>query len=175
MYKESGKEVMKRAQNFKDTMKIEEDKVKSLESSLLFQNQQIAELKIVTASKDSEIKELKSQLEIVEVLERSITVKDKHIEEIEMKNKSKDTEIENLNIKLNNMEEKLEVTEEILKQRELEEEEWDESDDSSSDTKEEAQNSSEDESGSMNINHVKSIPQKQFSLSTVVLIVEKKF
>ena len=45
---------MKRAQHFKDTMKIEEDKVKSLESSLF-----IAELKIVTASKDSEIKELK--------------------------------------------------------------------------------------------------------------------
>ena len=58
------------------------------------------------------------------------------------------------------MEEKLKVTEEILKQRELEEEEWDESDDCSSNTEKEAQNSSEDESGSMNINHVKSIPQK---------------
>ena len=140
-------------------MKIEEDKVKSLESSLLFKNQQIAELKIVTASKDSEIKELKSKLEIVEVLKRSIIVRDKHIKEIEMNHKSKDTEIENLNIKPNNMEEKLEVTEEILKQREIEEEEWDESEDSTSDTEEEAQNSPEDESGSMNINHVKSIPQ----------------
>ena len=71
------------------------------------------------------------------------------------------------------MEEKLEVTEEILKQRELEEEEWDESEESSSGTEEEAQNSPEDESGSMNINHVKSIPQK-VSLNSVVLIVEKK-
>ena len=53
MYKESGKEVMKRAQHLKNTIKIKEDKVKSLESSLLFQNQQIAELKVVTASKDS--------------------------------------------------------------------------------------------------------------------------
>ena len=58
------------------------------------------------------------------------------------------------------MEEKLEVTEEILKQRELEEEEWDVSEDSSFDTEEEAQNSPEDKSGSTNINHVKSIPQK---------------
>ena len=55
-----------------------------------------------------------------------------------MNNKSKNTEIE-----LNSIEEKLEVTEEILKQRELEEEDWDESEDSSSDTEEEAQNSSE--------------------------------
>ena len=60
---------------------------------MLFQNQQIAKLKIVTASKDSEIKELKSKLEIVVVLERSIRVKDKHREEIEMNNKSKDIEI----------------------------------------------------------------------------------
>ena len=112
-------------------MEYRRGKIKSLESSLLFQNQQIAELKIVTASKDSEIKELKSKFEIVEVLERSIIMRDKHIEEIEMNNKSKDTEIENLSIKLNNMEEKLKVTEEILKQRELEEEEWDESEDSS--------------------------------------------
>ena len=36
-YKESEKEVMKRGQHFKDTLKIEEEKVKSLESSLLFQ------------------------------------------------------------------------------------------------------------------------------------------
>ena len=93
----------------------------------------------VANGEDSEIKELKSQLEIVEVLEKSIIVKNKHIEEVEMNNKSKDSEIKVLNIKLSEMEEKLEVTEEILKQRELEEEEWDESDDSSSDTKEEAQ------------------------------------
>ena len=58
------------------------------------------------------------------------------------------------------MEEKLEVTEEILKQRELEEEEWYESEDSSSDTEEEAQNSPEDESSSTDLSHVKSIPQK---------------
>ena len=70
------------------------------------------------------------------------------------------------------MEEKFEVTVEIIKQRE--EEEWDESEDSSSDTEEEPQNSPEDESGSMNINHVKSIPQKKVSLYTVVLVVEKK-
>ena len=92
-HKESGKEVMKKVQHLKDTRKIEKDKVNSLESPLLFQNQQIAELKIFTASKNSEIKELKSKLEIVEVLERSIIVRDKHIEEIEMNNKSKDTEI----------------------------------------------------------------------------------
>ena len=71
---------MKKAQHFKDTMKIDEDKVKELKSSLLFQNKKIAQLNNFTESKDSEIKELKSLLEIVEVLERSITVKDKHIE-----------------------------------------------------------------------------------------------
>ena len=93
MYSGSGEEVTKRAQNYKDTMKIKEDKVKALESSLLFQNQQIAELKSVTAIKDSEIKVLKSQLEIIEVLKRSILVKDKHIEEVEINNKSMDTKI----------------------------------------------------------------------------------
>ena len=56
------------------------------------------------------------------------------------------------------------MTEEILKQRELEEEEWDASEDISSDIEEEAQNSPEDESGSTNISHVKSIPQKSPSL-----------
>ena len=81
MYKESGKQVLKKTQHFKETRKIAEDKVKYFESSLLFQTQQIAELKIVTASKDSKIMEHESQLEILEVLERSITVKDKDIKE----------------------------------------------------------------------------------------------
>ena len=173
MYTKNREQVIQSAQQYKDTMKIKEDKAKALESSLLFQNQQIAELKIVTASKDSEIKELKSQLEIVEVLEKSIIVKDKHIEEVEMNNKSKDSEIKVLNIKLSEMEEKLEVTEEILKQRELEEEEWDEMEDSSSDTEEEVQKSPEDESDLIILNEVKTIPQK-ISLHTYVLNVEKE-
>ena len=64
------------------------------------------------------------------------------------------------------MEEKLEVTEEILKQRELEEEEWDEMEESSSDTEEEVQNSPEDKSDLVNINAVKTIPQNnQFTYS----------
>ena len=90
-----------------------------------------------------------------------------------MNNKSKDTEIKILNIKLSEMEEKLEVTEEILKQRELEEEEWDEMEDSSSDTEEEVQKSPEDESDLIILNEVKTIPQK-ISLHTYVLNVEKE-
>ena len=93
MYTKNRENIMKSAQQYKDTMKIKEDKVKALESSLLFQNQQIAELKSVNAIKDSEIKVLKSQLEIIEVLKRSILVKDKHIEEVEINNKSMDTKI----------------------------------------------------------------------------------